>query len=104
MIFMLGTALAQNRGFTQDERDDISGIDSDKFNSIINEVESLHQLVTKPREQAHCNEGITPFEYVACLVRDFGLEGGASIDSKKIGLVVPHVFKGILDAAQCSGP
>ena len=27
-----------------DERDDISRVDSDKFNTIINEVESLHQL------------------------------------------------------------
>lgn len=27
-----------------EKREDISGADSDKFNSIINEVESLHQL------------------------------------------------------------
>lgn len=27
-----------------DERDDLSKVDSDKFNAIINEVESLHQL------------------------------------------------------------
>ncbi|KAI7986379.1 hypothetical protein LOK49_LG14G00904 [Camellia lanceoleosa] len=32
----------------QDERDDLSRVDLDKFNSIINEVESLHQLVQNP--------------------------------------------------------
>lgn len=43
--------------------------------------------------KAHCNDGITPFEYVACLIRDFGGQGGDSIDWKKIGLEVAHAFK-----------
>lgn len=43
--------------------------------------------------KAQCNEGMTPSEYVACIVRDFGIEGGASIDWKKIGLDVPYAFK-----------
>lgn len=111
------------KNLISDERDDISRIDSDKFNSIINEVESLHQLVQKPREQvadaeallditstlmtsvkAHCNEGITPSEYVACLVRDFGLQGGASVDWKKIGLDVPHAFKRAPGCCTMLGP
>ncbi|KAL6987005.1 hypothetical protein U1Q18_012764 [Sarracenia purpurea var. burkii] len=103
-----------------DGRDDISRVDSDKFNSIFNEVESLHQLVQKPREQvadaealfditstlvssvrAHANEGITPSDFVNRLLRDFGRQGGASssaedgmnsISWKEIGLAVSHVF------------
>ncbi|KAI7998727.1 hypothetical protein LOK49_LG10G02987 [Camellia lanceoleosa] len=103
-----------------DERDDLSRFDSDKFNSIINEVESLHQLVQKPREQvadaeallnitntlvtsvkAHSKEGITPSDFVNCLLRDFGRQGGASTSTedgrnsipwKDVGLAVSHVF------------
>ncbi|KAL8096706.1 non-structural maintenance of chromosomes element 4 homolog A-like [Apium graveolens] len=111
------------KNLISDERDDISRVDSDKFNSIINEVESLHLLVQKPREQvadaeallnitstlmtsvkAHCNEGITPSDYVACLVRDFGVEGGASIDWKKVGLDVPHAFKRAPGCCTMLGP
>ncbi|KAG4121633.1 hypothetical protein ERO13_D11G219801v2 [Gossypium hirsutum] len=32
-------------------REEISNVDSNKFNIIINEVDNLHQQVSKPREQ-----------------------------------------------------
>ncbi|GFY99812.1 Nse4, component of Smc5/6 DNA repair complex [Actinidia rufa] len=103
-----------------DEREDVSRVDSDKFNTIINEVESLHQLVQKPREQVadaeallditntlvssvkgHSKDGITPSDFVNCLLRDFGRQAGPSNSSedggntiawKDIGLAVSQVF------------
>ncbi|GMH18731.1 hypothetical protein Nepgr_020572 [Nepenthes gracilis] len=77
------------------EREDITRPDSDKFKSIINEVESMHQKVQAPREQvadaeallditnslvtsvkALKNDGITPSNFVTCLLRDWGQQGG----------------------------
>lgn len=77
--------------------------------------------VTKPREQvadaealfditntlvtsvkAYNNEGLTPSDFVSCLLKDFGQEGGTSsrqdesrrlIRWKDIGEVVSHVFR-----------
>ncbi|KAM7524588.1 hypothetical protein LguiA_014490 [Lonicera macranthoides] len=80
-----------------EDRDAISRVGSDKFNYIINEVESLHEHVHKPKQQvadaegllditntlvtfikAHNNGGVTPSDFVNCLIRDFGQQSGAS--------------------------
>lgn len=120
------------KNLISEKREDISGVDSDKFNSIINEVESLHQLVQKPREQvadaeallditstlvssvkAHGNEGITPSDLVNSLVRDFGRQGGASSSTEDgnnsvswndIGLAVSHVFRRAPGCTTMLGP
>ncbi|KAG6427033.1 hypothetical protein SASPL_111272 [Salvia splendens] len=102
------------------ERDDKSKVDSHKFRTFIEEVDSLHQLVQKPREQvadaealfditntlvtsvkAYNNDGLTPSDCVSCLLRDFGKEGGPSSNRNEqsgpirwedIGEVVSVVF------------
>ncbi|GMI81574.1 hypothetical protein like AT1G51130 [Hibiscus trionum] len=75
----------------EDARDEISSVDFNKFNIIINELDSLHQQVSKPREQVadaealldlantlaasvksiSC-EGISLADFVNCLIREFG--------------------------------
>lgn len=115
-----------------DGREDITKVDSDKFKSIINEVESLHQQVQKPREQvadaeallditntlvtsvkAHGNEGITPSDFVSCLLQEFGQNPGVSTSAedagnsivwKDIGLVVSHIFKRASGCCTMLGP
>ncbi|KAM5559019.1 hypothetical protein ABKV19_020590 [Rosa sericea] len=98
-----------------DEREDLTRADSEKFNSIIKEVESLHELVTKPREQvadaealldiastlmtsvqAHNKEGITASGFVNCILSDFRKpsgNGSSSISWRDIGNAVSHVFQ-----------
>ncbi|KAL1550018.1 non-structural maintenance of chromosomes element 4 A-like [Salvia divinorum] len=115
-----------------DERDDISKLDSHKFRTFIEEVDSLHQLVQKPREQvadaealfditntlvtsvkAYNNDGLTPSDFVSCLLRDFGQEGGPSSNQNEqsglirwedIGQVVSVVFSSAPGCCTMIGP
>ncbi|KAL8456392.1 hypothetical protein ACS0TY_034562 [Phlomoides rotata] len=115
-----------------DERDDISNHNSEKFKSMIEEVDNLHQLVQKPREQvadaealfditntlvtsvkAFNSEGVTPVDFVNCLLRDFGQDGGSTssqneawslIRWKDIGQVVSHVFRSAPGCCTMVGP
>ncbi|KAJ4827163.1 hypothetical protein Tsubulata_025817 [Turnera subulata] len=108
-------------------RDELIKAGSEKFDSLIKEVEDLHLLVQKPREQvadaeallglantlvssvrSHSNEGITAAEFVSSLVKNFG-QSGRSLDRedddnapvvmkwRDIGLAVSPIFM------KCSG-
>ncbi|MCD7456515.1 hypothetical protein HAX54_031953, partial [Datura stramonium] len=114
------------------ERDNISTADSDRFKSIIEEVERLHRQVQKPREQvadaeallditntlvttvkAHSNGGVTPSDFISCLLRDFGQEDGSSRRTEEdgnfvhwndVGRAVSHVFRGAPGCCTMNGP
>ncbi|KAK9122658.1 hypothetical protein Sjap_012260 [Stephania japonica] len=119
------------KNLINDEKEDLSRVDSDKFTSIISEVENLHQLVQKPREQvadaealldiantlvtsvrSHSNEGVTPSDLVTSLLQSFGQHNGssstaepsASIDWKSFGLSVSHIFNRVPGCCTMLGP
>ncbi|KAK7336639.1 hypothetical protein VNO77_17185 [Canavalia gladiata] len=116
-----------------DERDEMARPDSDKFDLIFNEMESLHQLVTKPREQvadakallditkslvmsvkSNVNGGLTPSDFVTHILENFGGQCGPSngaedcsrnsIAWKDIGVAVSHVFRGASGCSTMIGP
>ncbi|XP_071720596.1 non-structural maintenance of chromosomes element 4 homolog A-like [Rutidosis leptorrhynchoides] len=104
------------KNLISDKRDDITKANSDNFRSIFDEVECLHQLVEKPREQvadaealldiantlmtsvkAQSNEGVTAGDFVSCLLKGFGGLSGTdesrnSVKWKDIGFAASHVF------------
>ncbi|KAL4334477.1 hypothetical protein GQ457_07G043550 [Hibiscus cannabinus] len=116
----------------KDARDEISSVDSNKFNTIINEVENLHQQVSKPREQVAdaealldlantlatsiksiSNEGISLADFINCLIREFGksnrnLETQENeqilIDWKDIGMAVSPLLRTCKGICTMLGP
>ncbi|KAL6549646.1 hypothetical protein OROHE_008377 [Orobanche hederae] len=100
-------------------RDELANSDSNKFMAIMNEVENMHQHVKKPREQVadaetllgltrtlaasvktHTSGGVTPAEFVSCLIREFGQqnsmkrlsENSPYFSWQSIGLLVSTIF------------
>ncbi|KAF9686465.1 hypothetical protein SADUNF_Sadunf03G0161400 [Salix dunnii] len=117
--------VTRNRGKSvveeTDKRDDLTRTDSDRFNTMIKEVEDLHKFVQKPREQvadaeallglantlvssvkSQSNEGITPADFMSHLTKEFGQQtrsldndedAPVSIKWKDLGLLVSPIFR-----------
>ncbi|XP_028790005.1 non-structural maintenance of chromosomes element 4 homolog A-like [Neltuma alba] len=120
------------KNFIHDEREDITSPNTDKFDLIFGDVESLHQRVRKPREQvadakallditeclvssvkAHVNDGLTPSDFVLHILNEFGerCESNASAQDcrnsirwRDLGVAVSGVFKGVTGCSTMIGP
>ncbi|KAL3620439.1 hypothetical protein CASFOL_035351 [Castilleja foliolosa] len=102
-----------------EEKDEISNVDSDHFMAIMNEVDNMHQHVNNPREQVadaeallgltshlvasvktHTVGSVIPAEFVSCLIRDFGqqnsmkrpLNVSRNVSWQNIGSLVMPIF------------
>ncbi|KAI9077322.1 hypothetical protein K1719_040766 [Acacia pycnantha] len=120
------------KNLIHDESKDITRPDSDNFNLIFRDVESLHQRVSKPREQvadakallniamclgssvkAHTNDGHTPSDFISRILDEFGerCESNTSAQDcmnsvlwKDVGVAVSGVFKGGAGCCTMIGP
>ncbi|KAI3896483.1 hypothetical protein MKX03_014630 [Papaver bracteatum] len=114
------------RNIIHDEREDISDANSDKFKSVFSKVESLHKMVTKPREQvadaeallgivnslvtsvkAQNSDGVTPNDFITFLLQNFGKrnqQARLSIGWKDLGLEVCHIFMKVPGCCTMVGP
>ncbi|CAN6237430.1 unnamed protein product [Urochloa humidicola] len=114
---MLRSRYLAVKNLISDERDEMARADSDKFTAIISQVECLHELVQKPREQiadaealldiastlvtsvrSQSSEGITPSDFITALLKKYGEQTSpeceaASLRWGDLGLFVPHVFR-----------
>ncbi|XP_021728874.1 non-structural maintenance of chromosomes element 4 homolog A-like [Chenopodium quinoa] len=116
---------AYYKNLIHEEKEELCKGDSNRFQKIIREVDDLYDNVTTTREQvtdaetlldmantlvttarSYSKDGLTPFDFITSLVRDFGVVDGrkdekdcASIKWNAIGVLVCPIFK---NAQGCS--
>ncbi|KAI3793715.1 hypothetical protein L1987_36336 [Smallanthus sonchifolius] len=126
-VLRFGYLSIQN--FIRDKKDEISAVSSKKFLSIINEVDGMHHLVNKPREQVsdaealrdlantlvtsirvHSTGNVTPSIFISSLITEYGKKrkiGGTEsvqIRWKDIGLQVSPVLMICKGSSTMLGP
>ncbi|MED6130883.1 hypothetical protein PIB30_004744 [Stylosanthes scabra] len=111
-----------------EKKEDLMNTDSDRFDSILNKFNKLHDQVQKPREQvadaeallelthslvasvrSMVNGNVTPAEFVGCLIKEYGQPSTQdpeeySIDWKKLGLNVSSMFMKVQGCCTMLGP
>ncbi|GMY16142.1 non-structural maintenance of chromosomes element 4 homolog A [Fagus crenata] len=116
------------KNMIKDQRDDLTKVESQRFSVIIGEVDRLHELVQKPREQvadaealldiantlassvkSHSNEGITPADFVSSLLKEYGQLATQDGDQvmlhwNNIGLAVAPIFSRAHGCCTMLGP
>ncbi|PAN04501.1 hypothetical protein PAHAL_1G071500 [Panicum hallii] len=125
---MLRSRYLAMKNLISDERDEMARADSDKFTAIISQVECLHELVQRPREQiadaealldiastlvtsvrSQSSEGITPSDFITALLKKFGQQGTSDDDAAllrwdDLGLSVSHAFRPVPGCCTMLGP
>ncbi|KAF8769609.1 hypothetical protein HU200_006203 [Digitaria exilis] len=125
---MLRSRYQAVKNLISDERDEMARADSDKFTAIISQVECLHELVQKPREQiadaealfdiastlvtsvrSQSSEGITPSDFVTALLKKFGQQGSPDDEAPSLrwgdlGLSVSHAYRPVPGCSTMLGP
>ncbi|KAL5200698.1 hypothetical protein ABZP36_021901 [Zizania latifolia] len=110
------------------DKDDMASADSARFCAIFTEVESLHHLVQRPREQiadaeallnittslvasvrTQSAQGITPSDFVFGMLKKFAKQGRAddgiaSLNWVDVGLATSHVFMAVPGCSTMVGP
>jgi len=125
---MLRSRYLAMKNLISDERDEMARADSDKFTAIISQVECLHELVQRPREQiadaealldiastlvtsvrSQSSEGITPSDFITALLKKFGQRGNSEDEAAllrwvDLGLSVSHAFRPVPGCSTMLGP
>lgn len=116
------------KNLISDERDEMARADSDRFTAIIQQVDCLHELVQRPREQiadaeallgiastlvtsvrSQSSEGITPSDFITALLKKFGQQGTPDDESVSLrwgdlGHSVSHIFRPMPGCCTMLGP
>uniref|UniRef100_A0A0E0LDJ5 Non-structural maintenance of chromosomes element 4 n=1 Tax=Oryza punctata TaxID=4537 RepID=A0A0E0LDJ5_ORYPU len=111
-----------------DDKDDMARADSVKFRAVFTQVEDLHRLVQRPREQiadaealldiatslvasvrTHSALGITPSDFVSGMLKKFGKKRrddgeAASLRWVDVGLYTSRVFMAVPGCCTMVGP
>jgi hypothetical protein len=112
-------------GIWTEEKDELMNGDSEKFDSILQEFDKLHEQVKKPREQVAdaealldltrtlvgsvkslVNEGVTPSQFVSSLLKHYARGSNTSIDIDwhQLGISVSPIFLTVHGSSTMLGP
>nr|CAB3449202.1 unnamed protein product [Digitaria exilis] len=98
---MLRSRYQAVKNLISDERDEMARADSDKFTAIISQVECLHELVQKPREQIADAEALFG---IASTLQGSPDDEAPSLRWGDLGLSVSHAYRPVPGCSTMLGP